>query len=144
MKRSILNFVKGATLALLVLVSQSMAFANGAEPDVIKKAREAVSSSPNNWYILAQSAEACLDKHLNVTEAGEWIEKSLSLEKNSYTLEIMGDFYVESEQPKKAIGYFVKSLELTKKSISADSNRDERRAARASMKVLQAKIAKAV
>ncbi len=118
MKRSISKFIKGATLALLVLVSQSMAFAAVSGPDVIKKAREAVSTSPNNWYILAQSADACLKQGLNVEEAGEWIEKSLTMEKNVYTMEVMGDYYLETKQPKKALGYFINCLEMTEKSDS--------------------------
>ncbi|MEL6560468.1 MAG: hypothetical protein AAFQ94_19920 [Bacteroidota bacterium] len=131
MKRTITTFIKGAVLALLVLVSQSSAFAS-SEPDVISKAREAVASAPDNWYILASSAEACFENHTNLEEAKKWIDKSISLQKNKYTLQVMGDYYMESEQPKKALEYYVLSLQKAKEGES-----------KTDVKAQQAKIAKA-
>ncbi len=131
MKRTITTFFKGAFLALLVLVSQSAAFADN-DPDVISKAREAVASSPDNWYILATSAEACFEKHTNMEEAKKWIDKSMKLAKNKYTLQVMGDYYFESEQPSKALEYYVLSLKMAKEGKSEANVKDQ-----------QAKIAKA-
>ncbi|MEL7147733.1 MAG: hypothetical protein AAFO69_15265, partial [Bacteroidota bacterium] len=93
---------------LLVVVSQSFAYANN--PDVISKAKKAVASSPDDWYVLASSADVCLEQHANITEAKQWIQKSLEMEENAYTLEVMGDYYLESKQPVKAMEYYVLSL----------------------------------
>lgn len=108
MKRTITTFLTGAAMALLVVVSQSFAFANN--PDVISKAKKAVASAPNDWYVLASSADVCLEQHSNLSEAKQWIEKSLEMEENAYTLEVMGDYYLESDQPVKAMEYYVLSL----------------------------------
>lgn len=98
----------GATLALLVVVSQSFAFASN--PDVVSRAKKAVASSPDDWYVLASAADVCLEQHANLKEARQWIEKSLEMEENAYTLEVMGDYYLESNEPLKAIEYYVLSL----------------------------------
>lgn len=124
MKRTITTFLKGALLALLVLVSQSAAFA-GNEPDVISKAREAVASSPDNWYILASSADACFEKQKNMEEAKKWIDKSISMERNKYTLEVMGDYYYETDQPKKALEYYLLSLKKAKEGESKTNVKEQ-------------------
>jgi len=109
MKRTITTIFRSAALALLVLVSQSAAFA-GTNPDLVSRAKKAVASSPNDWYILATSADVCLEQHSNLSEAKEWIEKSLSMEENAYTYEVMGDYYLENDEPVKAMEYYILSL----------------------------------
>ena len=114
MKRTIKTVLAGAAMALLVVVGQS--FASASNPDVVSKAKKAVAASPNDWYVLASSADVCFEQHANLSEAKQWIQKSLEMEENAYTLEVMGDYYLESDQPEKAIEYYVRSLKEARSS----------------------------
>lgn len=114
---------------LLLLTQSSFAL---SDPDAIVKARNAVASSPDNWYILAKSADACIEKGKNMEEAKDWITKSLKLERNSYTLEVMGDYYLETENPKKAMEYYVLSLkEAREKESKTDLKSQQQKIAEA-------------
>ncbi|MGB3468600.1 MAG: hypothetical protein WBA74_25170, partial [Cyclobacteriaceae bacterium] len=83
-------------------------------------------------YILAKSADACIEWEKNMDEAKVWIEKSLKLERNAYTLEVMGDYYFKTDNPKKAMEYYVLSLQsASEKNAKANVRSQQRKIAEA-------------
>jgi len=76
------------------------------------KARQTVEqASPEDWLALAQSAEMCFKKNVNLKEAAEWIDRSIAIKETSFNLEVKGDYYLVSNLPDKALEYYVLSLQ---------------------------------
>lgn len=99
-------------LSLLTLLSSST-FANETEDKTTLKAREAVeNASPDDWMVYATSAEKCLKKNVNLKEAAEWIDKSISIKESPYNLKLKGMYYEKNNLPKKALEYYVRSLRV--------------------------------
>lgn len=88
---------------------------SGVKEKAVEKARSAVSTaSPDDWKTLAKSAESLIIKKTNLGEAKEWLEKSIEINPTSYNLEVMGDYYSLNNLPKKAIGYYIQSMDKLK------------------------------
>lgn len=119
MKNSIKFF--GVIFALIVLSSSANAFGPFEKKSeekvdkVTQKAREAVSNATaDDWLTYAKSAEKCIKKGVNLKEAGEWIDKSLTIKESPYNLTIKGDYFLASNLPDKALEFYVKGLKVGK------------------------------
>ncbi len=91
----------------------------------ISKARQAVEqASPEDWLTLAESAEICFQKKVNLREAADWIDQSLSIKETSYNLEVKGDYYFASNRFEEALKYYVKSMKKGLEETRGFDNRD--------------------
>jgi hypothetical protein len=80
-----------------------------------EKAREAVSkASPHDWFALAEAAEKCIARGVNLKQAGEWLDRSLEIKETSYNLNVKGDYFMANRLPEKALEYYVKSIAVGK------------------------------
>ena len=84
-----------------------------AKPDKLfeKVSTEVASASPDDWMTYAKSAEKLIRKGSHLTEAKEWLTKSLSIKETAYNLEVMGDYYVANNLPKEAVNFYLKSMQ---------------------------------
>ncbi|UII33759.1 hypothetical protein LVD17_08005 [Fulvivirga ulvae] len=105
----------------LVLTMSNVMAASGDK--VTEKAREAVSNAaPDDWETLAKAADMCIKKKVNLTEAKEWLDNSLSIKESALGLEVAGDYYMLNKLYDQAINNYVKSMLLTKeKDFYADT-----------------------
>ena len=79
------------------------------------KARQAVAeASPDDWYTLAESAEKCLVKGVNLKEAAHWLDQSIAIRETAYNLKLKGDYYANNRLPEKAIECYSKSIRVGK------------------------------
>jgi hypothetical protein len=115
MKNSIKNIC--VVITLFILSSNANALGSLEKKSekkvdkVTQNTREAVSEATvDDWLTFATSAEKCFKKGANLKEAAEWINKSLSIKLCPYNLTIMGDYYLVSNLPDKALEYYVKGL----------------------------------
>jgi len=75
------------------------------------KARQAVEqASPEDWLALAESADMCFRKNVNLKEAAEWIDRSIAIKETSFNLEVKGDYYLVSNLPDEALEFYVESM----------------------------------
>ena len=47
---------------------------------------------------------------VNLREAADWIDQSLSIKETSYNLEVKGDYYFASNLHDEALTYYVRSM----------------------------------
>ena len=105
--------IKNFALALVfALGSVSMTAAAFTPNKAVEKARAAVEkASPDDWQTYAKSAEKCIRREVNLKEAAEWLDKSLSIKETSYNLRVKGDYYKMNNLPEKALEYYIKSIQ---------------------------------
>jgi hypothetical protein len=113
--------IKHAFFALLLiglLSSASIAkprIDNSKTDKTTLKTRAAVSNaSPNDWHTLAEAAERCIRKGVNMKEASQWLERSLEIKETAYNMSVKGDYYLANRLPQKALEFYAKSIELGK------------------------------
>ncbi len=108
---------KKSLLAVLVLLSAIVVNAHvyTGKDKVLNKARKAVASNfDNSWKVFAHSASLIIAEDIALEEAKEWLEASLKIQKTSFNLEVMGDYYFTMGDKKSAIKYYHESLLLLK------------------------------
>ena len=115
-----LNGSKIALAFCLVMVvavfGSSVAVAAEYADKTTEKAREAVASAaPHDWQTLAQSAEQCIKKRVNMKEAAVWLDSSLKIKETPFNLSLKGDYYYVNNLPELAMPFYVKALQLGKK-----------------------------
>ncbi|MGF1637430.1 MAG: hypothetical protein ACFCUU_10180 [Cyclobacteriaceae bacterium] len=125
---------KSIILALTFFViafANSSTFAANRSDKVTEKAREAVKkASPDDWHTLANSAEKCLKKKVNLKEVAEWLDKSISIKETPYNLTLKGDYYRINKLPEKAMEFYVKAIsEAMASDINADTDHIQQRIA---------------
>ena len=98
----------------LLLTALSVAtFAKSGTDKTIAKARQAVAlASPDDWKTFAESAEKCIKKDVNLKEAAEWLDKSISIKETAYNLKVKGLYYEKNNLPTEALKCYVKSLKI--------------------------------
>jgi hypothetical protein len=102
-------------VALVGISTTSFVQAGSNADKIIEKARETVDkASPDDWEALAKSAKMCIDKNINLNEAAEWIEKSVSIKETTFNTKVMGDYYALSNLPEKAVEFYSKSIRIGK------------------------------
>jgi hypothetical protein len=102
-------------VALVGVGATSYVKAGNNADKIIEKARETVDkASPDDWEALAKSAKMCIDKNINLKEAAEWIEKSVSIKETTFNTKVMGDYYALSNLPEKAVEFYSKSIRIGK------------------------------
>jgi len=116
LKRLIMEKVKKlssklfAILMVMAITASSLTAADNKDK-ITLKARQAVEqASPEDWKTLAESAEICFQKMVNLREAADWIDQSLSIKETSYNLEVKGDYYFASNLHDEALTYYVRSM----------------------------------
>lgn len=97
--------------AIMFVFSSSMNLYAFDKNDVEKIREEVQNASPNDWQTLANCADKCLRKNVNVNEALEWIEKSIEINPNPENLVIKGDYYYRNKKADEAIVVYLKALE---------------------------------
>jgi hypothetical protein len=99
---------------VFIFISSAAFAANIQVKDTDKttlKAREAVeNASPDDWKTLAESAEKCMKKNVNLKEAATWLDKSLTIKEDPYNLRLKGDYYQLNNLPQQALEYYIKSI----------------------------------
>lgn len=99
--------------AFFLLVCVSMAQAK--ESKAVQKAREAVANAaPDDWMTYAKSAEVLLNKNTSLNDVAEWLDKSMAIKESSFNLELKGDYYMATNLPKKAMEFYIKSMQMGK------------------------------
>jgi hypothetical protein len=120
-----------STMALVMLLSIN-AFAVGSDK-VVEKARAMVNeAAPHDWEAFAKAADLCIKKDVNLTEAKEWLDKSLTIKESSLVYEVIGDYYAKNKLYDKAINNYILSMLKIKEANNLGDT-----------KYLEAKIAKA-
>lgn len=104
------NFVRVSIIAMMA--TSSFIFAASKDDKATIKSRQIVeNATPDDWKALADAAAICVNKKTNLTQAAEWLEKSLSIKESAYNLEIKGDYMLLSNQPKVAMGLYIKAMQ---------------------------------
>lgn len=99
-------------LSLITLMS-SVSYATVTDDKTTLKAREAIeNASPDDWMAYAKSAEKCMKKNVNLKEAAEWLDKSITIKSTPYNLKLKGLYYEKNNLPDEAIKCYVESLRL--------------------------------
>ncbi len=89
--------------------------ANQNSDRTTKRARQAVEqASPDDWHTLAESAEQCIAKGVNLKEAAGWLNQSLAIKETVYNLQVQGDYYVKNQLPERALESYSKSIRVGK------------------------------
>nr|WP_245906996.1 hypothetical protein [Reichenbachiella versicolor] len=104
---------KISTLIVVVLLSASFAFAGTKEKAVLKAIETVENGSPDDWKLLAAQAQYLISKNAGYSQAKDWIDKSISIKEDAYNFEVLGDYYLKSNLPSKAMESYVKSIQLT-------------------------------
>jgi hypothetical protein len=106
------QITKISTLALaIMLFSQMTMAAITPESKLVEKARIAVENADaSDWETLAQSAEICLIKNENITEATQWIAKSVAIKATPYNLELYGDFLKKEGKKREASKFYYDAI----------------------------------
>ncbi|UII28143.1 hypothetical protein LVD15_06885 [Fulvivirga maritima] len=127
------TLIQTSALALIAVFMMSVSVMAASPDKTTEKAREAVSkAAPDDWYTLAESAEMCFKKGVNLKEAKQWLDTSLQIKESAFAHEVAGDYYMSYKLYEKAITSYVNSMKLLKqKDFYADTD------------ALQAKIDKA-
>jgi uncharacterized membrane protein YvbJ len=110
------KLTKISTLALAVILTSSVAFAND-DPNskLVEKAKTAVSNADeSDWETLAQSSEICFIKGENIEEALVWIDRSIAIKETSYNLEDKADYLSKVSRDKEAMKLYYQALLITK------------------------------
>ena len=118
------NLVKTSLFAFIAVFMAST-FTMAANPDkTTEKARSAVSNAaPDDWETLAESAQMCIKKGVNLKEAKQWLDTSLQIKKSAFGKEVAGDYYLSNKLYDKAINSYVESMKLMKeKDFYADTD----------------------
>ncbi len=101
--------------AMFLISPSNFAKANNRADKIVEKARQFVDeASPDDWYAMAKAAQMCIDKKVNLKEADEWLNNSLSIKETSFNTKVKGDYYAVSNLPQKAIDYYSLSIRLGK------------------------------
>ncbi len=104
------NIVK--TFVIVSVFISSFAFAAKKDDRITLRSRQIVeSATPDDWKALAQAAAICVDKRTNLTQASEWLDKSMAIKVTSYNLEVKGDYMLLSNQPDQAMSFYIKALQ---------------------------------
>lgn len=112
-------------LFAFVLLSTTMVMAGGATEKLLNKAQTAIkSASADDWFVRASWAKKCIAKGINTDQVNKWIDKSLEIQENAYTLEVKGDYYAQNKMTEKAIQYYIKSIQS---STPGDSSFDQKK-----------------
>jgi len=100
----------------------------------LEKAEEAIEkAAPDDWKTYAKWADKLIDKDVGMKKVKQWIEQSMSIKTTAYNLEVAGDYYLKNNLPRKAVDYYIKSMnKLKEKDVFADT------------RVIQDKIRKAL
>lgn len=100
-----------AVLLVTAVAATSLRAADSKVDKTTFKARQAVEQATSeDWLTLAESAEICFQKNVNLREAADWIDKSISIRETSYNLEVKGDYYHASNLYEEALRYYVRSM----------------------------------
>lgn len=100
-------------MAVVITLASSSTYATSEK--TIEKARAAVEkAAADDWKTLAKSAKVCIRKNVNMDEALAWLNKSVVISKNSENLELLGDYYVKTNELRKGVGYYVESMKVGK------------------------------
>ena len=115
---------KLSTLAIALVVSFSSLSVQANPDKALNKAKAAVEqASPDDWETYANSAKTLIQKKAYMAEAKKWIETSLSIKETAFNLEIMGDYYMKNKLPKKAMSYYIQSMnKLKEKDATVDTS----------------------
>lgn len=100
-------FLMGSTATSLL--------ANQRVDRTTERARQAVEqASPDDWHTLAESAERCIAKGVNLKEAAAWLDQSLAIKETAFNLRVQGDYYVKNQLPDRALESYSKSIRVGK------------------------------
>ena len=75
-----------------------------------KVSSEVATASPDDWMTYAKSAQKLIRKQNHLSDAKEWLQKSLAIKETAFNLEVMGDYYLANNLPKEAVEYYMKSM----------------------------------
>lgn len=122
------NIKQGIALLICALfVSTQVSFAGILDDKTTEKTRAAVeNASPDDWYTLAQSADKCFTKKVNLKEASLWINESLEITEAPYNLEVKGNYYMMNNLPEKALEYYVKAIRKANSNDPMDGDNIDR------------------
>lgn len=125
------TLVKVIVATLLLTVSVFGSYAKKDDKIALKSRQIVENATPDDWKALAEAAAICVKKKTNLTQAAEWLDKSLSIKTTAYNLEIKGDYMLLSNLPQEAMSFYIKAMQT---GLSTESNFD--------VTALQSKIAK--
>ena len=100
------------SIVLIFPVIAGYSLDNKSEKFVDKLTEKIEEAAPDDWYVLAHSADLCLKKNINTKDVAEWIDRSLSIKETPYNLEVKGDYYMINRMPKKAGEFYLKALKV--------------------------------
>ncbi|BDD05225.1 hypothetical protein [Aureibacter tunicatorum] len=107
--------------AAIVLTIGINAKAQSSNPRYLDRAISIISeASTDDWKTLCKQAQKCVIRKENLDQAKNWASTALSAERNTTTLETLGDVYRANGESRKAVEYYIEALRNTK---SFHSNR---------------------
>lgn len=102
-------------MGILALSTVLIFTAEASDSNAVKKAKEAVEEAkPYDWKTLAESAAVCFKKNENTTEALNWINKSIEINKDPINLEIKADYYAAINEKKQALSLYAEAINTGK------------------------------
>lgn len=109
------NLMKISVLCLLGMAfTLSSTFAVTGDKTT-EKARTAVEkAAPDDWETLAEAAQLCIRKKVNLKEAKQWLDESLSIKESALGMEVTGDYYMLNKLYDKAIKSYISSMLILK------------------------------
>ena len=103
------------TLALAFALASTSIFANVSNDKGIEKARTAAkNAAQDDWKTLNKSAKFLIKKNIHMDEALAWLEKSISIKKNTENLELLGDYYVKIGNNRQAMISYIEVIKFGK------------------------------
>jgi len=109
-------------LVMLLALLSTQAFGFTKSDKTIEKARAVIEkAAPDDWESYAKAADMCIRKGVNLTEAKEWVETSLTIKSSVLGNEVAGDYYMHNKLYERAIDHYLKGMLLAKeKDFHAD------------------------
>lgn len=103
------------TLALVFTLASTSMYANVGNDKGVEKARTAVkNAAPEDWKTLTKSAKYLIKKNIHMDEALTWLEKSITIKKNTENLELLGDYYVKIGNNRQAMISYIEVIKFGK------------------------------
>lgn len=105
------NLFAAVLLTAATFAATALPSTTGNHSRAVKKAIETVEKAEAyDWKTLAECAEICFKKGENVSQALEWINRSIEINEDPYNLEIKGDYYESEGDKQEAMKYYYKAI----------------------------------
>lgn len=80
---------------------------------IVAKYRTAIAeASTSDWELYTRAARICINRRINNQEALQWVEHAIEVNKNTYNVMVLGDYYYQKGEVLKAYKFYDEALRL--------------------------------